>query len=111
MKQFLYMDTDIVNSIIAQAEKGLIINKQQENANTNNQNLSASSDIGVDGKAGISIFKLLSTEANVKSNVGFEGEWSHSTTLRNINEKKIHDEAFDIACQYIHIDEKENISD
>lgn len=111
MKQFLYMDTDIVNSIIAQAEKGLIINKQQENVNTSNQNLSASSDIGVDGKAGMSIFKLLSTEANVKSNVGFEGEWSHSTTLRNINEMKIHDEAFDIACQYIHINEKENISD
>lgn len=32
MKQFLYLDTDIVNSIIAQSEKGLIteISSQQE---------------------------------------------------------------------------------
>ena len=34
MKQFLYMDTDIVNSIIAQSEKGLTTNKQREDAKT-----------------------------------------------------------------------------
>ena len=31
MKQFLYLDTDIVNSIIAQAEKGLVTSMSNEN--------------------------------------------------------------------------------
>ena len=31
MKQFLYLDTDIVNSIIAQSEKGLIQEQSEEN--------------------------------------------------------------------------------
>lgn len=30
MKQFLYLDTDIVNSILAQAEKGLVISASAE---------------------------------------------------------------------------------
>ena len=30
MKQFLYLDTDIVNSIIAQAEKGIITQRTIE---------------------------------------------------------------------------------
>ena len=31
MKQFLYLDTDIVNSIIAQSEKGLIQEQSEKN--------------------------------------------------------------------------------
>lgn len=33
MKQFLYLDTDIVNSIIAQSEKGLIQEQSEESEN------------------------------------------------------------------------------
>ena len=33
MKQFLYLDTDIVNSIIAQSEKGLIKEQYEESEN------------------------------------------------------------------------------
>ena len=38
MKQFLYLDTDIVNSIIAQAEKGIITQRTIEASETKNKN-------------------------------------------------------------------------
>lgn len=111
MKQFLYMDTDIVNSIIAQSEEGLTTNQQQEKANIDNKNVSVTTDIGADGKTEVSIFKLLSAEANIKNNVEFGGDFGYNKTLRNITEKKIHDEAFERACQYINIDENKDIND
>ena len=34
MKQFLYLDTDIINSIIAQTEKGLVQSLSDEEVST-----------------------------------------------------------------------------
>lgn len=111
MKQFLYMDIDIVNSIIAQAEKGLTTNKQQEDTKSNDQGMNIATNMEAEGKAGASILKILSGEAGVKSGINLNGDFSESTVIRNINEKKIHDEAFDIACQYIKIDTGTEIYD
>lgn len=38
MKQFLYLDTDIVNSIIAHAEKGIITQRTIEASETKSKN-------------------------------------------------------------------------
>lgn len=111
MKQFLYMDIDIVNSIIAQAEKGLTTNKQQEDTKSNDQGMNIATNMEAEGKAGASILKILSGEAGLKSGINLNGDFSESTVIRNINEKKIHDEAFDIACQYIKIDTDTEICD
>ena len=55
MKQFIYLDTDIVNSIIAQKDNGLIrdIKMEESNTSTNSENNTILSDINVGGKAGI----------------------------------------------------------
>lgn len=107
MKQFLYMDTDIVNSIIAQAENGLLTNSQQENSNTESQEVNASANVGVDGKVGGSFFKVLNAEANMKGTAELGVDIANNVTVRSINEKKIHDAAFDRALKYIDIENGE----
>ena len=44
MKQFLYLDTDIVNSIIAQSEKGLIQEQSEESENDKKKSMRVSGD-------------------------------------------------------------------
>lgn len=52
MKQFIYLDTDIVNSIIAQKDNGLIrdIKMEESNTSTNSENNTILSDINVEEK-------------------------------------------------------------
>ena len=57
MKQFLYLDTDIVNSIIAQAEKGLINEFSRET--THNDSTSKSDSVETEASTGIKA-KILS---------------------------------------------------
>lgn len=101
MKQFLYLDTDIVTSIIAQAEKGYITQKTEEVAEDNNEQRG----------------KSLEVEAHAKTNGGFlgffQGEFGASakgalnnleavqTSSRDVAEKILHDAAYDIAVKYI----------
>lgn len=111
MKQFLYMDTDIVNSIIAQAEKGLTTNKQQENEENQSNNITGTGNLEAKGKAEASFFKALSGEFGLDSGFSMSGARTESNTIKSINEKKIHDETFDKACQYINVDEGKAIND
>lgn len=111
MKSFLYMDVDKINSIIAQAEKGITINEKSEETNSNGSNINASANVGAEGKAEFSILKLINTGTNFEGKVGLEGELEYNKVLRNITEKKIHDEIFEKACKYISINENENIQD
>ncbi len=111
MKSFLYMDVDKINSIIAQAEKGITINEKSEETNSKGSNINASANVGAEGKAEFSILKLINTGTNFEGKVGLEGELEYNKVLRNITEKKIHDEIFEKACKYISINENENIQD
>ena len=52
MKQFLYLDTDIVNSIIAQAEKGLVTSTSNEKEVTDTEETTTSSTATTTGKIG-----------------------------------------------------------
>lgn len=101
MKQFLYLDNDIVASIIAQTEKGLItgITNQSENGSAEElqTKLGAKGDGGVNG----GLLKLL--QGNVS--IGVEGQTETSNLLqassKEIIEKTLHDASFDIAFSYI----------
>ena len=69
MKQFLYLDTDIVNSIIAQADQGQIqLSVSETSATTTNTN---TLNCGIEGTAliGGSAFKLDKAEANIKADI------------------------------------------
>lgn len=111
MKSFLYMDVDKINSIIAQAEKGIIVNEKNEETNSKGKNFNASANIGAEGKAEFNILQMLNTGTNVEGKVGLEGEFEYNKVLRNITEKKIHDEIFEKAYQHITIDENNDIHD
>lgn len=70
MRHFLYLDTDIVNSIIAQQEKGIIDAITTENENGINNNRTKSVDIESSGEVGANVWKLANAEARLRrSNV------------------------------------------
>ena len=101
MKQFIYLDTDIVTSIIAQAEKGYITQQTSENGTemqkSNDFTISAETEAGSKG----GFLKILEAEAKASIN----GEFQHGNTVQSstkeIAEKTLHDAAFDIAYSYI----------
>src|SRR5574344_1530939 len=95
MKQFLYLDTDIVNSIIAQSEKGLV--QEQSEESESNKAKSTHINGGIEG----SFLKLAKAEASLSLSGELGKEFSSATTSREIISKVLHDAAFDIAYTYI----------
>lgn len=101
MKQFLYLDSDIVNSIIAQAEKGIITQRTIEASESKNKNRKKvfSSKANVSGTSGF--WKFLEAKAQLESSREFEDVVSNGNTSKDVIEKVLHDAAFDEACKYI----------
>ena len=102
MKQFLYLDTDIVNSIIAQSEKGLIQEQSEENGSDKKKGTHISGSMEGSGTAGGSFLKLAKAEANLSLcwRIG-ERIRFFNNIYREIISKVLHDAAFDIAYGYI----------
>ena len=65
MKQFLYLDTDIVNSIIAQSEKGLVQEQSEESENNKTKSTHVSGGMEGSGAAEGSFLKLAKAEASL----------------------------------------------
>lgn len=101
MKQFLYLDTDIVNSIIAQSEKGLIQGQSEENESDKRNSTHISGGIEGSGSTEGSFLKLAKAEANLSLSGKLGKEYVSATTSREIISKVLHDAAFDIAYTYI----------
>lgn len=101
MKQFLYLDVDIVNSIIAQSEQGLIQSLSNEQVFSDTESDSSKMVAKISSKLGGSLVKLAKAEANLSGSLeSVEGGVSTSTS-REIISKTMHDAAFDIAYSYI----------
>lgn len=101
MKQFIYLDTDIVNSIIAQKEKGLVLETASEQEDTSGDNKAKSGSVTLDGSVGGGIWKFAQAQAEL-SGTGELTLNSHSqTVLKEIATKTLHDAAFDIAYKQI----------
>lgn len=101
MKQFLYLDTDIINSIIAQTEKGLIQSLSNEEVSSETETDSLNVSINGTGMIGGSIAKLAKAEANLSGSLESIEGGSLTSTSREIISKTLHDAAFDIAYTYI----------
>lgn len=103
MKQFLYLDTDIVNSIIAQAEKGLVVQHSSQSSLEEMKN--EGKDESVSGKAdfGGGFMKMVQTQAELKIDNSFSRAESNTLFSNDVFEKILHDAAFDIAYEYINI--------
>lgn len=101
MKQFLYLDVDIVNSIIAQSEQGLIQSLSNEQVLSDTESDSSKMVAKISSKLGGSLVKLAKAEANLSGSLeSVEGGVSTSTSHEIIS-KTMHDAAFDIAYGYI----------
>ena len=101
MKQFLYLDTDIVNSIIAQAEKGLVTSTSNEKEVSDTEETTTASTATITGKIGGSLLKLVKAEADIASELEAVENGSTTYASREIVAKTLHDAAFDIACSKI----------
>ena len=101
MRQFLYLDTDIVNSIIAQQGKGLVDGVTTENEIGNNKSSNKSLGFEAEGKAEAKVLKLANAEAqlSLSGSLG-DSSASHETT-KEIIAKTLHDAAFDLAYDAI----------
>ena len=101
MKQFLYLDTDSINSIIAQSEKGLVESISNEAGKENKTELTKSFEVKDSADIGGSILKIVKAE----NTLTFQGDRinsdSNSSTAREIISKTLHDASFDIAYDYI----------
>ena len=101
MKQFLYLDTDIVTSIIAQTEKGLITqmtNEQEKETGTEKQKAGKMEvNAGGSGK----ILKILQADSAISlDGQASKTEYSNNSS-KEVVEKIFHDASFDIAYNYI----------
>jgi hypothetical protein len=101
MRHFLYLDTDIVNSIIAQQGRGLIdaVTTEKESGVEKGRNRTVSAEVG--GEANFSVWKLANAEAQLSITGLREGTNSKHDTTREIIAKTLHDAAFDIAYEAI----------
>ena len=103
MKQFLYLDTDIVNSIIAQAEKGIITQRTIEASENKNKNRRKMFSPKVNASVSGGFWKFVEAKAQLEMSGEIEGVISNGQATKDVIEKVLHDAAFDEACKYIDI--------
>lgn len=101
MKQFLYLDTDLVNSIIAQTDNGLIdaITTEKETG-VENKNMKGEK-FGGTGEMEGKILKLIRAQLNLVASKSSENSDTEYDTTKKIIAKTLHDAAFDIAYEAI----------
>ncbi|WP_155242091.1 DUF6414 family protein [Butyrivibrio fibrisolvens] len=100
MKHFLYFDTDIINSIIAQSEKGLIQNMSSEFASTEGENDESATSVSLKGGIGSGI-KILQAEAEITGRLDAKENTNMSSISKEIFNKILHDATCDVAYSYI----------
>lgn len=101
MKQFIYLDTDIVSSIIAQSEKGYITQQTIEYGTEATQTKDKKVSASVEASASGGFWKFLQTEAKASLTGDLQSGNSSQSSTKELKEKILHDAAFDIAYGYI----------
>lgn len=102
MKQFIYLDTDIVNSIIAQNQKGLVVQQTLSDTSTDNKSENTITGVSGDTRVSGSFFKLVEAVGNLGVNRNTDRGHASTFSTSDVIEKVLHDAAFDIAYEYIH---------
>ena len=97
LKQFIYLDNDIVNSIIAQSENGFITDISTETETEDEKKTQKEGGTQISGTAGGSILKLAKAEATLDIEGKIGSENAHRSSSRELINKTLHDAAFSIA--------------
>ena len=101
VKQFLYLDIDIVNSIIAQTNNGLINTLSNEQEISESESDSINSTVQSDGTIGGKLFGLAKAEIDLSGKLEAIENGVSASVSREIISKTLHDAAFDIAYSNI----------
>ena len=87
MKQFLYLDSDIIMSIIAQAEKGYIVQTSEESSNSLNKSKENSGALSIGLKGSGGLWNLIQTDAGLDINSEIRNDRIEQTSFRSIKRK------------------------
>ncbi len=101
MKQFLYMDIDIVNSIIAQAEKGLVTQQSSQSGAEEKKNASHEEIVSGTAVGSGAFLKIMQAQAELKGELSLVHSKEHVSSSKDIIDRILHDAAFDLAYKYI----------
>lgn len=101
VKQFLYLDIDIVNSIIAQTNNGLINTLSNEQEISESESDSINSTVQAYGTIGGKLFGLAKAEIDLSGKLEAIENGVSASVSREIISKTLHDAAFDIAYSNI----------
>ncbi len=101
MKQFIYLDIDIVNSIIAQKDKGLVseFSSEQGQINGKTKSVTGQATLNAEGEGGL--WKLAKMSAGASISGELSSDTQSQSLLKEIATKTLHDAAFDIALEQI----------
>ena len=101
MKYFLYLNSDVVNSIISQSEQGLITELIEENGNSSEDNKNRITKVGALAKLSSTFYKFFGAEAELSIDRTNSEALSNSQVSKDIVQKTLHDAAYNIAYDYI----------
>lgn len=101
MKRFIYLDTDELNSYIAQIYKGLSIEKEEVKEKKNNKEKEIDGEINTKLNIGAKIKALFNFNGEVSTNILEKNVKGESDVIKDIQKKIIHDEAFDNFLEYL----------
>lgn len=100
MRRFIYLDTDTINSYLAQIYDGLVKQNEQEMQSQSEHNIQNKNTISANGGADLKVFgkgiegKLEYTYEHLK-------ETNNSELISDIQTKLLHDNAFDQLMNYL----------
>ena len=80
MKQFIYLDTDMVNSIIAQKDKGLVLETASDQENSSDKEHTTTGTHAANGSASGGIWKFAQAQADLRGAVELAAN-KHSQTV------------------------------
>jgi len=104
MKQFIYLDTDMVNSIIAQKDKGLILGSTKETEDVSGKASEKGINGSITGTLEGGIFKLARASGELAISGELKNQTHYQTLIKEIESKTLHDAAYDIAYDQLKIE-------
>ena len=101
MKRFIYLDTNELNSYIAQIYNGLTTSKEEQKEENKEKGSEVNTKFGVKTNATGGLKGLLSFQGDLEAGVSATLNDLKTQTIKDIETKVIHDEAFDKFMNYI----------
>jgi len=104
MKLFIYLDTDIVNSIIAQKDNGLISEISKSDESTSAKTTQKNTQFSSEGKIEGGLSKLIKAQGSIALSADISNGNLAQSVFKEIETKTLHDAAFDLAYEEIKAD-------